>query len=724
MNKKWVALVLCAAMAVGTFSGCGDLEISSGFTVDKDDEETTSKETSGTETPGQESDNAGSSDSADAPEETGGNDMAISGGSPWICSEIKENVSGDMETSPKEDFHLYINRDWILENEIPEGNSFFSGFQEASDTVRDRAMSVLTDESLAGHDAELVRSLYNAYMDWDSRNSAGIEPVMDAIEEIQGIKSLDELSAYLCDPEKNLINNMMKWENGASYDDARYYILKLQTGFLTLSDAAEYGDRTEGGERDYESKLSLAKAMLKRLGVEEKEAQEKFDGMIGFEGKLAEVMFTQADQMSPGYMGKINNVYEREKLDELSPVFPLSRMVQEWGYGSAEKLMIPEPKAIERFNELYTEDNLETMKDWVLLHFLSSAAPLLDKEAYDAVVKKNNISNGSSGSEAYEKVVFENLKSDIREPLDRAYLQKYDSSQMKETITGICEEVRNAYKEMLSGEDWLSDETKAKAIEKLDAMRINAIYPDKWIGYDDLDLSGLSLIECKKAIKRFDRKIDAAKTNGEVDKEIWIGYSTLEGNAFYNPQDNSINILIGLLADPFYDDGMSRAEILGSIGTVIGHEISHAFDTTGARFDKDGNMSNWWTDEDLASFNERAGKLVSYYDGITVWEGQNAMGSILQGEVIADMGGVKVMLKLAEGEDGFDYDAFFKSYARMWHRICTREFEYWNLTQDPHPFQYLRTNVTLQQFDEFNKAYDIKEGDNMYLAPADRVMVW
>jgi putative endopeptidase len=227
----------------------------------------------------------------------------------------------------------------------------------------------------------------------------------------------------------------------------------------------------------------------------------------------------------------------------------------------------------------------------------------------------------------------------------------------------------------------------------------------------------------KKALEEYSVMLDHEYTNGTVNKNLW-GMATLLTNAFYNPTNNSINILLGILDEDFYNDDMSKEQIYAGIGSVIGHEISHAFDTNGAQFDKDGNYSNWWTDEDYTAFQNRAQKLIDYYNGITVYGDENAIGSMVQTEAIADMAGIKAMLTLAAKEENFDYKLFFESYAHIWKEISTYEDTYSQLTQDPHPLSYLRVNASVQQFDEFYNAFDVKEGDGMYLAPDNRVLVW
>lgn len=550
-------------------------------------------------------------------------DMATGGGSPWIDSNLKENITKDMDISLKDDFHLAVNHDWLLNNDIPEGYSSAGPFLDVSLEIQDKAMAVLEDESLTGHDAELIQSLYNAYLDWDARN----------------------------------------------------------------------------------------------------EAEAMFDRMIEFEGKLAEVSLTSEDRMQSDYIQKINNVMTLSEIEEIMPDFPIKEYIDACGYLDAKEFLVPEYKYLKRLNELYTEDNLDDIKNYMLVSYIIGMADKLDKEAFEQSIAAKNEISGSSGSLSDEKYAYNMVTGCLVEPMERAFIEKYDASQKKEDITNICKEVISYYRTMLQDEEWMSDETREKAIEKLDNITINAVYPDKWRDYSGLSLTGLSYLDCVKETVKFNIKEDQAHTNGKVDKEFW-NCNTLETNAYYIPSENSINIMLGILGGDFYQDDMKVEEMYAGIGSVIAHEISHAFDTNGAQFDKDGNLAYWWSEDDYAAFKERADKLVKYYDGITAFAGEKVRGANIQSEAIADMAGVKSLLAIAKKKDNFDYKLFFEHYAKIWKRLSTREFEYMCLTQDVHPLHYLRTNVTVQQFDEFYDTFDIQPGDGMYLAPQDRINVW
>ena len=331
--------------------------------------------------------------------------------------------------------------------------------------------------------------------------------------------------------------------------------------------------------------------------------------------------------------------------------------------------------------------------------------------------------NGSTGSVSDEEVAYSIASGALMVPMARAFLEKYDSTRMKEDITRICQECVDYYRSMLENEDWLSPDTRAKAIEKLDSLTIHAVYPEKWRDYSGLSLDRLNYYDCLKAIGKFNEEYNRSLLNTKVDHELW-NFNILDTNAYYNQQDNSINIIRGILGSEFYREDMSAEELYAGIGSVIGHEISHAFDTNGAQFNATGALENWWTEEDYSAFLSRAQKLIDYYDTMTAFGGYQVQGANIQTEAIADMAGLKCMLGLLEQKGDVDYSAFFEAYAKTWKRLDTREMEYYCLMQDTHPLHYLRVNATVQQFAQFMEAFGVTEGDGMYLDPADCVLVW
>ncbi len=651
-------------------------------------------------------------------------DITYDDGKPFIDSDLKVNVTGSKCPDIKDDFHFAVNHDWLKGADIKEGFTSESSFTCAERNTKERAMSLLGDSSLAGHDAELVRSLYEAVTDWDKRNEQGIEPLRPVITDIAGIKTLDGLSNFICDPKRsNCVSAFVSIMNETDLNDSGRYIVYINNDTLLLEDAAEYAELTSAGERAYEAKMALVKAMYSRLGIGGDEAEARFNRVLGFEEKIAEVALTRKDFNGPDIFDKVNNIYTEEEIKNLTKAFPLQAFIEGFGYGGAGRYAVYQPKVIQRLDELYTEANLDVMKDYMTIHYLIYAADKLDRECYDLSVARINAQYGITGSTDDEVTAYNTILKLIPEPFEKVYLEKYDAAEMKDDITGLCKDVIGGYREMLKGEEWLSVETRNEAVKKLESMKINAVYPDKWQDYDTLDLKGLGYLECCHAINAYNAGIDRSRTGQRVDNDIWT-VNILQCNAFYNKQDNSINIILGILDDAFYNEDMSREELLGGIGTVIGHEISHAFDEKGSQFDENGNLKAWWKDEDHKAYGDRMAVLSGYFDGITGFNGTNVIGSNVSAEAAADMAGMKVMLYLAGKEPDFDYDRFFRQYASIWRTITSPEAEYDKLLKDQHPLNYLRTNVTLQQYDEFYEEYGINEGDGMYLAPEERVAVW
>ena len=263
-------------------------------------------------------------------------------------------------------------------------------------------------------------------------------------------------------------------------------------------------------------------------------------------------------------------------------------------------------------------------------------------------------------------------------------------------------------------------------------MRITAVCPEKWPDYSGLSLEGLGYYDCIREIKRYKARFSESLVDQPRDPDLW--YCTLgedwvndilTTNAMYRPELNEIIILRGILGDAIYREDMSDEEMCGAIGMIIAHEISHAFDPTCASFDADGRMNNWWTEADEAAFAVRAQKLIDYYNSITAFSGLQVSGENVQGEAVADMGSVKCMLRLLEGKkEDVDYRAFFEAFATAWREVITLEAESYLLTLDNHPLNYIRVNTVVQQFPQFHETYGITEGDGMWLAPENRVLVW
>ncbi len=646
--------------------------------------------------------------------------------SPWLNSNIRGAVTKSSPPSLREDFYVHVNHGWLSTAQLKPGYSRNSAFNEIQDIIDARLKALMTDETLSGHDAQLVRTLYALWLDWDARNAAGVSELKGLVENLMRVDSIEALTEYF-KGEDSFYHNVLIADFGLGRDnkDSESYNLELVAGGLSLGDSAEYKELTPNGERTKKMHDAVVTYMLRRLGYDEPDAVKFLERAFEFEKAIAAHMMTREEKYSPEAVDKTYNPLTLADLRKKSPVYPFADILE--AHAVRSKLMnLQEPEWLDALNKLYTPENLESIKAYLLCNLVGGYISITDEPAYREYQRLSRERYGITGSKPDDELAVDFVHGRLSGAVSRLYIAKYVPDSAKKEVEQIIRDTVKYYKNMLKSEEWLSESTKQKAIEKLEAMRLNAAYPDKWVDDSKLEFDPKgSLIDALNALQKFIVKTYFYdRLNTKVDHDLWIS-DVVVVNSSYRPSENSINIIAGILGGDFYRPEMSYEEKLGGIGAVIGHEVSHAFDTKGAQFDKTGNVSRWWTEEDYKEFQARADKLIKYFDGMTVTpEGTKYNGKLVQTEVIADMAGIKAMLGIAKDRKDFDYDKFFRNYARIWKLIETRERTDMVLKRDVHAFPYLRVNATLQQYEEFYRYYGISEGDGMYLAPADRVAVW
>ena len=474
--------------------------------------------------------------------------------------------------------------------------------------------------------------------------------------------------------------------------------------------------------------------MLEKLGYSEEEAKQKFENCFAWETLVNSVLASAEERSSSEYQFAANTHYTRDELLAATPNIPILETLEKVdGYPAMDRYLIPEPAAIERLNELYTEENLPLMRDYLILHGIFQMAEALDWESYTLACGCQEMISGSTPVEMNKEDyatsdVYDDLRINVGWAVAKLYVERHSNPEAKERISALVDEIVTAYYGIIEDADFISDETRAGATAKLDNMARHVLYPDSWEPYSFEDVNyvskedGGSLWEAYRAIKKHEHEKTVAEAGKLYDRTVW-DLLPYEGNCNYAPGSNAIYINAAFAQAPNYRPDMSDEELYAYMGCAIAHEISHAFDANGAKYDKDGNFINWWTDEDYAAFNAKNEKLAAYFNAMHPWEGQDLNGEAVIGEACADMAALKCMLRIAAGKPDFDYDRFFRAFAD---RNATRETLLWAMVvlEDEHPLNYLRINTCLQQYDEFLDFYGITEGDNMYLAPEDRVAIW
>ena len=656
--------------------------------------------------------------------------FALPADAAWKNTDIAGSSSAAEKPALHDDFHGAVNHDWFLKAKIRPGESSVNSFSERADEVEEQIKKLLADKSLKSHEAALAQRFHELLLDWKSRDKLGISPVMPLISRIEAIKTMDELTAYLTDDSiPHFGSRLLDMGTMPDNKDASNLTVAVSRTGLMLRDADEY-KRPEFSESTKRRKAANDKfiiALLRRAGYSPEKAKEMNDGLFRFEKATALPSMGLKMLYSPEADALLYNVRTKKELASAAKGFPLIAVMNSLGYGSAREFVLMEPKWLDAMAAYYKPENLEDIKSALIIRTLTGTSGLLDRDARKLADARGNEVLGTKGSLPDDKYAYETVSDYLGEPIGKLYAERYVTAQTKADVKEIIAEVIDYYREMIKGELWLSDTTRAKAVKKLDSITVRAAYPDKWEDFSALDFKGAkeggTLIAAAAAIARFERERDVKLVNTKVDRSKWLAVPQ-EVNAYYSPRDNSINIPAGILGGVFYSPKATIEERLGGIGMVIGHEITHAFDTNGAQYDEAGNFKNWWKEADYEAFKKRAKVISDYFSTLEALPGVKADGELVLSEATADLGGLKSMTAIGRGKKDFDFAKLFRAYARTWRIQTTKEAEEYKNKEDVHPLAFMRTNATVQQMPEFYEAYGIKEGDGMYLPPEKRIALW
>lgn len=666
------------------------------------------------------------------PETTAPDEMAAyRTGYPWICSILPGVVTADMETNPKDDFALYVNKDYYVNAVIPEGyTSTGTAFELIPENDR-RIAAMFLDGTFDTADSQLAKAFYDLQMDWDTRNRLGTSPFTEKVAQIADFTTIEELNDYILHTpqESQLAKPFLADLTVDSFMGNQYIATILNVG-LILTDAGEYANPSEESQRKLNLTTQYTEALLHYMGYSEEDAAKMMANSLKYEAMMAECYYTLADSSAQDYYSRLNNHFTRDEILVLQGNIPAVELVEDViGCGRQEIWLEYNPQWLDRMQTLYSTGNIDLIKDWMICTSARNVAGLLDRKCYEMEQKYNQALTGTTPLPD-EITAAHNTLMELPWQTCQIYTGTYFTQQDKDRINEIIQKMIVTYKEMLKEETFISEATRDKAIEKLDYMVINCMYPDDWSLYSNPYLSfkspaeGGTLMEAVEAVQAAQARLDLDTIKRPYDRTLWSAASLpTTVNASYSPRNNSISILAAICQGGVYNSEMSEEEVLAKIGSIIGHELTHAFDITGSQFGKEGGYSNWWTEEDRAEFLRRDTRIAEYLSSLTLWEGKNIRGELKTGETCADMGSMKCCLKIASQTPDFDYDLFFRSYADLWRTLRSSYSLTINET-DAHLVDYMRINVILQQFDQFLDFYDIHEGDRMYLAPENRILIW
>ena len=651
-------------------------------------------------------------------------------GKPWQSTCVIGNLPPE-RPSVRDDLYTYYNYDILKEHQVGNYTRFSSNYDEFSDAV----IEIINDPSIQGHDINQLRIMYNQTMDTETLKAIGFSEVQPYIDMIDGTKSIEEFNALLLSedyPFSPICTYILVADNEyavAILPDLMFFDPVSVTGDYYM-DSEDPDEQTSLEElRKYYFNGTVMEFSLLSLKFED--LPELYERTVGFEKLYARFLSSNDNASSDVEYGQVA-AQEAAKLHSLDSIcsmcssFPLRQLLQKEKLDNAE-LFYSEEEWLKALDSLWTDENLETIKWVTKIIILGETLFFRDQSVYFSVREEYYQKTPPSA----EFLAF--LTCDRVDTFDsligKLYADYVLGQQCKTRITEITEDVIRSYKKLIAQTTWLSEQTRSRIEKKLDDITLNIIEPVG--GYRDF--SGLKLVPTDEGgtlfsnylrIKKYVKDQERAKLGKTVDSNIiWNNMAVSQGNAYYDALGNSINILPGIMTKEFYSADMSYEELLGIVGSTIGHEISHAFDYIGSQFDENGAFNSIFNEDELEIYLERTNKLAEYYSLIEICPSVYVDGYLVSVEALADLCGLQAALDLAGQTEGFDYEAFFKAFAQgMAQTIVPDDLIAYLL--DVHPIFNVRCNVSCQMFDKTYEVYGIREGDAMYLAPDKRVLIW
>ena len=627
----------------------------------------------------------------------------------------------------QDDFYKAVNGKWAETAVIPDDKPRTGGFSDLADEIEE-LMLTTTDGWLAGEKLPSDSILQNFVKfhkmtaNYDKREKVGVTPVLPLIEEYKNLGSFAEFASRMADYEMAGKPNLLPFGVSPDFMNAQLNVLWAEAPGIILPDTTYYAEDNEKGKELLAVWRSMQEELLPKFGFSDEEIKDLLDKVIELDAKVAKYVLSREE--SSEYV-KLYHPYEWVDFVKLAPELPLNDIFKAILGELPDKVIVPEERFwVDFAAEYYSEENWELLKaDLVLSAAISWNAYLTD-EIRILSGAYNRALSGTPQARDKRKAAYYLAEGPYSQALGLWYAGQKFSPEAKADVEHKVATMIDVYKSRLETADWLAPATREKAITKLNVITPHIGYPEKLPETYDKKIidENLSLVENAQNLAKISIAYAWSKWNKPVDRSEWHMPAHMV-NAYYDPQQNQIVFPAAILQAPFYSLEQSSSANYGGIGAVIAHEISHAFDTNGASFDENGSLKNWWTEEDYAAFKERTDKVVAQFDGLDSY-GVKVNGKLTVSENVADLGGVACALEAAKKEADFSVRDFFINFATIWRMKARDEFMQMMASIDVHAPAEWRTNVTITNFDEFHQEFGVKEGDGMWRAPENRVIIW
>ena len=642
----------------------------------------------------------------------------------------------NQEVSPKQDFYEFACGGWIKNNPMPDEFSSYGQFdvlrEKARKQVQDLILNLEADPAskVKGSIAQKISDLYNMGMDEHRLNSEGADAIQPTLREMRSRLEKDDLTSLLTWLHMGLDSTFFSSGVGPDPADSNNNILHIGEAGLGLGDRDYYLEDNETNRKILEAYENYVKKIMILSGYSETDAERVWNTVIGLERRLAEIKMTREQRRNPALR---HNIYSVEQLQKEFPIVDWNKYFEGLGLNDVKSANVSSIAYMAAIPEIANKLSPQELEDFIAYNLITNSTGLMGDDFIDADFEMyGKVMSGQKEKKPRWKRAMSLPDSMFGEAVGELYVDKYFPKENKEYMLALVENLRKSLDKHISQLKWMSEETKTKAREKLSVMSVKIGYPDKWKDYSEIEIDPTrSYLENVQKASIWFTKDNYSKFNKPVDKAEWH-MTPQTVNAYYSPIVNEICFPAGILQPPFFDITAEDALNYGAIGVIIGHEMTHGFDDQGRQFDKDGNLTDWWTAKDAEKFNSLADKLVEQFDKVKITPDVHANGRFTLGENIADQGGLNVSLtayldskQSEESIDGFSpLQSFFLSYANVWAGSITEEEKLARTKTDPHSLAKNRVNVTLKNLDLFEKAFSIQEGDEMYRPETERVIIW
>jgi len=643
----------------------------------------------------------------------------------------------DTSAVPGDDFYRYADGGWAEAHPLRPEHARYTTFDALGESTREQVNSLISElsqrQNEQGSIAQKIGDLYALKMDSDRLNLEGSAPLVPYLEALSEIESKDELTSTLAKLTRDGVRAFFNCYVGADDKNSTMNILHLMAGGFGMGDRDYYLNEDPHSQQLRAKYVEVIEKLFALSGYTSEETKQATEAIMKIETRLAKVSPTRVERRDPeANYHKIS----LEELQKLSPSINWKEYFDLIGATGLTELDVAQLNPIAEISKIINDQDILSIKYYLYWKVISGATSSLSDAYSDTAFEY--FGKALTGAEAQQerwKRAVQSVSGALGQALGQIYVDKYFPPSSKEKMLTLVKNLQTALGERIMDLEWMSDETKAKAMEKLSTFRIKIGYPDKWRDYSELNIDkSLSLFENQLKVAQFSHNYQMSRFNKPVDRDEWF-MTPQTVNASYNPTSNEICFPAGILQPPFFNPDADDAVNYGAIGVVIGHEMTHGFDDSGRKYDKDGNLTEWWTAEDGERFTARAKVLVDFFNNIVVIDTVHANGEYTLGENIADQGGLQVSWQAYQNTlkgkttpapiDGFtDAQRFFLGYAAVWAGNI-RDAEILRRTKmDEHSLARWRVNGALPHIDAWYEAFGVTPDNKMYVPKEQRVSIW